>query len=102
MKTVAIVRFSPKAKLSQEQYKRSLKEMMPVFEAAPGLDRKFFCASGSGSAGIYEWRTQDAAEAFYDEDWRQLMGQFATDVSIEYLTVRAELDNTAGVTEFYI
>jgi hypothetical protein len=102
MKTIALVRFFPKAKMGQEEYKLSLKRLMPMFEAANGLNRKYFCATDTGSAGIYEWRSQDEAEAFYNDDWLQRMQQVATNISIEYMPVRAGLDNEAGRTEFYI
>jgi len=76
--------------------------MMPIFETANGLNRKYFCATDSGSMGMYEWRSQDDAEAFYTDDWLMQMQQIATDINIEYLPVRAELDNQAGTIDYYI
>lgn len=102
MKTIAIVRFTPKAKLSPEEYKASLQKMMPMFEKAPGLHRKYFCSTESGSAGIYEWQSRDHAEAFYDQVGLQLMQQIASDYTVELLSANARLDNDTGTADFYI
>lgn len=102
MTMIAIVRFAPKEEMSPEEYKASLQKMMPMFEEAPGLHRKYFCSTESGSAGIYEWQTREHAEAFYDKVGQQLMQQIASDYTVELLSANARLDNDTGTADFYI
>lgn len=101
MKTIAIVRFKPKAKLTEGEYRASLQKMMPMLEGAEGLNRKYFCAGEKESAGIYEWQSRGQAEAFYNGVGLKLMRQIAIDYSVELLSVRARLDNEAGSIDYY-
>lgn len=102
MKTIALVRFTPKVKMSQEQYKAFLLKMMPLFQNAQGLNHKHFTATESGSVGVYEWQSKEHAEAFYNEAWRAQMDAVATDISVELLPVRAELDNVKGSVDYFV
>lgn len=102
MKTIALVRFTPRAKMSQEEYKAFLIKMMPMFQNAEGLNHKYFTASETGSVGVYEWQSKEAAEAFYNEAWRAQMDKVASDCTVELLPVRAELCNVKETVDYYI
>ncbi|WP_417319741.1 hypothetical protein [Emcibacter sp.] len=102
MKCVTLVRFSPKEKRPSGEYKKFLESIMPVYASAEGLRHKYFTVSENGEAvGVYEWTSRELAEAFHNADWDRMMQGMATAHSVEYLTVRAELDNDAGGFEFY-
>jgi hypothetical protein len=100
---VTIVRFKPLEKLSAEEYAGFLKKVMPVYQNAPGLRRKYFVANDTGSMGIYEWETRQHAEGFYNEGWQEQMAAVAGDsVSLEYTRVNAILDNLSGDVDYRV
>ncbi|WP_321397498.1 hypothetical protein [Emcibacter sp.] len=102
MKCVTLVRFSPKEKRPSGEYKKFLEGLMHVYAGAEGLRHKYFTVTDNGEAvGIYEWTSRDLAEAFFTDDWHRMMQGMASAHSLEYLTVRAELDNDAGEFQFY-
>ncbi|MFC7048953.1 hypothetical protein [Emcibacter nanhaiensis] len=102
MKCVTLVRFTPKEKRPSVEYKKFLDGIMHVYAGAEGLRHKYFTVSDSGEAiGIYEWTSRALAEGFFNDDWDRMMQGMATRHALEYLTVRAELDNDAGGFEFY-
>ena len=107
MKCVTLVRFTPKEKRSPEDYQKFLESVMHVYEGAEGLRHKFFTVTDAKengeveAIGIYEWTSRALAEAFHDADWDRMMQGMATAHSVEFLTVRAELDNDAAGFQFY-
>ena len=60
---LTVVRFTPKEKRTVEEYAALLRKMMPVFQNAAGLKRKYFIKTEQGSAGIYEWESEQHARA---------------------------------------
>ena len=100
MKCIAVVRFKPKASPTPEQYRAGLEAVMPTYENAAGLNRKYFAANENGGAGIYEWQSREQAEDFYDDAWRAGMSGMADNLTVELLQVNALLDNEAGTVDF--
>jgi hypothetical protein len=48
------------------------RDSVPEYEHLPGLESKYFTISDQGEfGGIYVWRSQADADAFYTKDWRQ-------------------------------
>ena len=70
---LTVVRFTPKEKRTVEEYAALLRKMMPVFQNAAGLKRKYFIKTEQGSAGIYEWESEQHARAFYNDTWRAIL-----------------------------
>lgn len=100
---VTIVRFTPKEKMAKGEYASFLREVMPVYENAIGLRRKYFLVSEQGSAGFYEWESEKHAKNFYNEDWQRQMAKVAGDsVSLEYLDINAILDNVSENVDYRI
>ncbi|MBI3524215.1 MAG: monooxygenase [Betaproteobacteria bacterium] len=45
----------------------------PIYQAMPGLIRKYYAVSedGASAAGIYLWKSRAAAELIYNGEWRE-------------------------------
>ena len=100
---VSIVRFTPLEKLSPEEYAASLRKVMPVYQGAAGLRRKYLLATETGGMGIYEWESRQQAEDFYNEGWHAQMKAMAGEsVSVEYTRISAIIDNVAGGVDFRV
>ena len=100
---VTVVRFTPIEKRTVEQYAALLRQVMPVFANAAGLKRKYFIKTEQGSAGIYEWESEQHARDFYNDAWRAQMEELAGDsLTLEYTQINAILDNVSGSVDYRI
>lgn len=102
MTVIALVRFTPHTDRDPDAYRAYLETMMPIFEGVPGLNRKYFCATETGSIGVYEWASEAIARAYYDEAWLSQMQTMAKDISVEILPARAMIDNEAQRVSYFI
>lgn len=67
---IAIVQI-PVEKRSKDDAIKAAKASAPTFLAAPGLIRKYYLNGDEGGGGVYLWESREAAEAWYNDDWRQ-------------------------------
>ncbi|MEO1191175.1 MAG: hypothetical protein AAFY02_05430 [Pseudomonadota bacterium] len=68
-----------------------------IFHAVPGLTRKYFLNGESGGAGVYEFSTRDAAEAWFNAGWADWMeGRFGVRPTLTLYDCPVVLDNAAG------
>ncbi len=100
---VSLVRFTPLEKMSPEEYAAFLRKVMPAYQGAAGLKRKYFLAAETGGMGIYEWESRQRAEDFYNEGWQAQMKAMAGDsVTVEYTRINAVLNNIVGEVDYRV
>jgi hypothetical protein len=84
---VAIVRFPLSPSMSADDVRASFQSSAPSYQNLPGLMRKHYLRAEDGSVGggVYLWESKAAAEAVYDDAWRQrLTERFGTPPTVEY------------------
>lgn len=69
----AVVQFSPPQPVPPEDLARLSEANAPLYHGREGLVRKYYVGSDDGTrvGGIYLWETREAAEACYDDAWRE-------------------------------
>jgi heme-degrading monooxygenase HmoA len=62
-----------KSRLAHDELTRRYQERMPQFREVPGLLQKYYSYDSSTDewAGIYLWRSEEAAAAYLDSDLRK-------------------------------
>jgi hypothetical protein len=62
---------------SKAQLVETIKTTAHTYEGIPGLIRKYYgiAPDGGSLVGIYLWESEDAAKAFYTEDWVAMVTQ---------------------------
>lgn len=84
---VAIVRFPLRPSMSADDVRASFEASAPSYQKLPGLMRKHYLRAEDGSVGggVYLWESRAAAEAVYDDAWRQrLTERFGAEPTVEY------------------
>ena len=93
----------PEREKNRRRICRPVKENDACFQNAAGLKRKYFIKTEQGSAGIYEWESEQHARAFYNDTWRAQMEELAGDsLTLEYTHINAILDNVSGGVDYRI
>ena len=96
MRCLAIVRFPAPAGLTGAKLRAVMEEGVPRYRDLPGLHRKYFAGNTTHGAGIYEWDSRAAAEAFYDETWRErLRTVYGAVPDVQFFDIHAVVDNDA-------
>ena len=99
MRCVAIVRFPALSGLTGDRLRAVLEEGVPRYAGLPGLQRKYFLGNATHGGGVYEWESRAAADAFYNEAWRErLRVVYGAVPEIEYFDLHAVVDNEARTT----
>ncbi len=92
---VAIVRFPLSPSMTAADVKSSFEASAPSYQNLPGLMRKHYLRAEDGSVGggVYLWESRAAAEAVYDDAWRQrLTERFGTAPTVEYFESPVTVD----------
>lgn len=96
---IAIVNFRGPADEPLASVRKRFEETAPRFQKIPGLVRKNFLydpATGVGG-GSYLWASRAAAEAYYDDAWRERMTKLVGNTpTVQYFESPVEVDNTTG------
>lgn len=96
MRCIAIVRFPAPAGLTGAKLRAVLEDGVPRYQALAGLHRKYFAGNATHGSGIYEWESRAAADAFYNDAWRErLRTVYGAVPEIEFFDVHAVVDNDA-------
>lgn len=68
-----IVQFNLPAPLARADAVKQFLSAAPIYQAMPGLIRKYYALSddGTSGAGIYLWESRAAAERLYNGEWRE-------------------------------
>ena len=94
----AIVTFDLPDGTSREDYFAQAEEISARFQSVPGLLRKNFLYNEDGTGGgAYTWQNREAANAFYNDAWREnLQKMFGATPDIRYFDSAVIVDNEAG------
>jgi hypothetical protein len=92
---IAIVRFSLDAAMSADAVRASFEASAPSYQGLPGLLRKHYLLGEDATVGggVYLWETKAAAEAVYNEAWRErLTKRFGAPPTVEYFESPVTVD----------
>lgn len=72
---IVVVVQLPVPKRSRDAAIESARKTAPTYTAlaSKGLIRKYYINGEAGSGGVYLWRSEAAARAWYTSDWAQRM-----------------------------
>ena len=68
----------------------------PKYQKVKGLIRKYYLLSedGATAGGVYLWKSHDAAEQLYTDDWKTfIMQKYGTRPSVTYFASLVIVDN---------
>lgn len=92
---IAIVRFPLDSAMSADAVRASFEASAPSYQGLPGLLRKHYLLGEGGTVGggVYLWETKAAAEAVYNEAWRErLTERFGASPTVEYFESPVTVD----------
>ena len=74
------------AAVSREQVEAEFKAAVPVYRRVPGLLRKHFTVSETGTfGGVYLWKDEASAKAWFNEAWHERVRKtYGQDARIEW------------------
>ena len=71
----------------------------PKYREAKGLIRKYYLLSedGTTAGGVYLWKSREAAEKLYTDDWKRfILQKYGTKPSVKYFDSPVIVDNQVG------
>ena len=71
----------------------------PKYREVKGLIRKYYLLSedGATAGGVYLWKSREAAEQLYTDDWQTFITQkYGTKPSVTYFVSPVIVDNLVG------
>lgn len=92
----AIATFRLPKRLTVEEARAIFQSTAPRYQAQPGLVRKYYVLSEDGmtAGGVYLWKSREAAEALYTDDWRAFVtGKYGTAPQVAYWDCPVVVDN---------
>lgn len=94
----AIVRFKLPEGTTLKDAAAKFEASAPSYSDVPGLIRKYYLYGEDGTAGgAYLWDSREAAEAFYNADWRNMIAErYGAEPAIEYFDSPVIVDNAIG------
>ncbi|HIC73284.1 MAG TPA: monooxygenase [Alphaproteobacteria bacterium] len=94
----AIVQFDLPADVDRQKASEIFQRIAPLYREMEGLIHKYFCFSDEGKgAGIYLWKSREAAEKVYAGVWRERIKElYGVEPEIQYYEPLLVVDNTAG------
>jgi hypothetical protein len=94
----AIVRFKLPADVDAAKAAELFRATAPKYQALPGLIRKYYIydAASHTGGGCYLWESREAAERFYDANWRKMITERYSSPELSYFDTPVIVDNTAS------
>jgi hypothetical protein len=90
---IAIVQI-PGIERSKEDAIASARSSAPTFAKLPGLICKYYLNGENGGGGVYIWESREAADAWYNEGWADMMERrFGVRPTLTYYDNYVVLDN---------
>ena len=92
---VAIVRFPLDPPLPADAVRDMFEASAPSYQKLPGLLRKHYLRAedGASAGGVYLWESRAAAEAVYNEAWRErLTAKYGAPPTVEYFESPVTVD----------
>jgi len=90
---IAIVQV-PGIERSKEDAIVAARSSAPTFAKLPGLICKYYLNGTNGGGGVYIWESREAADAWYNEGWAEMMERrFGAKPTLAYYDNYVVLDN---------
>ncbi|RLA21132.1 MAG: monooxygenase [Gammaproteobacteria bacterium] len=93
-----IVNFTPPSAITLEDATDLFEKGADNYRVVPGLIRKYYLLSNDGSTagGVYLWESKEKADAFYNQEWLQLIeDKYHCKPIISYFQTPVIVDNFA-------
>jgi hypothetical protein len=97
----AIVRFKLPPTVDAARVAELFQGSAPKYQGLAGLIRKYylFDAESRTGGGCYLWESREAAERFYNVEWRQMIAdRYGAPPEISFYETPVVVDNTLGKT----
>lgn len=91
-----IVQFNVSEPIELEEAKKIFSGTAPKYVKVQGLIRKYYLLSNDGktAGGVYLWKSQQDAEKFYTQDWKEfILEKYGSDPIITYFNSPVIVDN---------
>ena len=98
----AIVRFKLPASIDAARAAELFRGSVPKYRSLAGLVRKYYLydAESHTGGGCYLWENREAAERFYNAEWRRLITEnYGSPPELSFFETPVIIDNTADKTE---
>jgi hypothetical protein len=93
----AIVRFKLPAGIDAAKAAELFRASAPKYQGLAGLLRKYylFDAESHTGGGCYLWESREAAERFYNADWRKMITEnYGSPPELSFFETAVVVDNT--------
>lgn len=91
-----IVQFNVSEPIGLEEAKKIFSGTAPKYVKIQGLIRKYYLLSNDGktAGGVYLWKSQEDAEKFYTQDWKEfILEKYGSNPIITYFNSPVIVDN---------
>src|SRR5689334_25133471 len=98
----AVVQFSLPQPVSLAEAARLFESSAPKYQNLKGLVRKYYLRAEDGrtAGGVYLWETRAAAEAVYNDEWREYVTKaFGSAPEITWFDTPVIVDNAAPASK---
>ena len=95
----AIVQIKLPEPMTRDKAQAVFADTAPKYRDVKGLIRKYYLLSedGATAGGVYLWKSRQAAEQLYSDDWKAFIKQkYGTEPSVTYFDSPVILDNLVG------
>lgn len=97
---IVIVTF-PTTPMSDTDSAALLRKTAPNYQAIPGLERKYFVGNDEVAGGVYQWQDQAAADAYFNDAWREKMWiEYKVKPELTFLKAPCLVDNVIGNIQY--
>ena len=95
----ALVEIKLPEPMTRDKAQAVFADTAPKYREVKGLIRKYYLLSedGATAGGVYLWKSREAAEQLYTDDWKTFIVQkYGTKQSVTYFASPVIVDNLAG------
>ena len=95
----ALVQFKLPEPMTIDKARSVFAETAPKYREVSGLVRKYYLLSEDGqtAGGVYLWKSREAAEQLYTDDWKAFIQQkYGTMPSVTFFASPVIVDNLVG------
>lgn len=83
--------------LSRDSLIEQFKQATPVYAALEGLQRKYFTYSDTSIGGVYLWQNRAAADAFFNQAWRdRIIASYGREAILNYYAAPVTTDGASA------
>ncbi len=95
----ALVQITLPEPMAKDKAKDVFAGTAPKYREVKGLIRKYYLLSedGATAGGVYLWKSREAAEQLYTDDWKTfILQKYGTRPSVTYFDSPVIVDNLVG------